>query len=255
VAGSRPCGSSMSWPGLGWASNFANATGSFVAWRRRGEVGVPYYVVNAGRGRSSTHIMKSTSQSIPGLGTFVVSNVVGVGGGTTKQTLCELTATRYVNVFTPSEASCRECKNRWQLAVRADAGKRPRSAEGRVTFTGQEREYLAAHVPADARTAPRKTRERGRMAGGILGLAVGAGLTAAGAGLGIWATTVEAPCTRPYAECAANGHLGEMWGGLALYILAAVLGLAGLALLVGSVIALFSKPKTRPPRARSGSPT
>jgi hypothetical protein len=216
---------------------------------------VPYYVVNAGRGRSSTHIMKSTSPSIPGLGTFVVSNVVGFGGGTTKQTLCGLTATRYVNVFAPSEASCRECKKRWQLATRADEGKRPRSVGEKVTFTGQEREYLAAHVPGAARTATRKTGQAGGWRAGILGLTTGTGLTAAGVGLGIWATTVEAPCMRPYAECAANGHLGEMWGGLALYILAAVLGLAGLALLVCSVIALFSKPKTRPPRARAGGPT
>ena len=100
---------------------------------------MPYYVVNAGRGRSYTHIMNSKSPSIPGLGTFVVSNVVAFGGGTTKQTLCGLTATRYVNVFTPSEASCRECKKRWQLAGRADEGKRPRSAGGKVAFTAQER--------------------------------------------------------------------------------------------------------------------
>jgi hypothetical protein len=125
--------------------------------------------------------------------------------------------------------------------VRADEGKRPRSGRGKVTLTDQEREYLAAHVPADARTASRKTGKGRRRAGGLLGLAIGTGLIAAGAGLGIWATTVEAPCMRPYAECAANGHLGELWGGLALFILAAVLGLAGLALLVGSLIALFSK--------------
>jgi hypothetical protein len=164
-----------------------------------------------------------------------------------------LAATRYVNVFTPSEASCRECKKRWQLAGLADEGSRPRSARGRVTFTAQEREYLAAHVPADARTATRKTRKASGWQAEILGLAIGTGLIAAGAGLGIWATTVEAPCMRPYAECAANGHLSEALGGLALYILAAVLGLAGLALLVGSLIALFSKPKTRPPRASSAA--
>lgn len=216
---------------------------------------MPYYVVNAGRGRSSTHIMKSTSSSIPGLGTFVVSNVAGFGGGTTKQTLCGLTATRYVNVFTPSEASCRECKKRWQLAVRGGAAKRPRSVGGEVTFTAQEREYLTAHVPADARTVTRKARKASRWLEGILGLAIGTGLIAAGVGLGIWATTVEAPCMRPYAECAGNGHLGEMLGGLALYILAAVLGLVGLALLVGSLVALFSKPRARAPRASSGGET
>lgn len=110
-----------------------------------------------------------------------------------------------------------------------------------MAFTAQEREYLTAHVPADARTASRKAGKAGGWRAGLLGLVVGTGLIVAGAGLGIWATTVEAPCMRPYAECAANGHLGESLGGLALYILAAVLGLAGLAVLVGSLIALFSK--------------
>ena len=116
-----------------------------------------------------------------------------------------------------------------------------------MTFTSQEREYLAAHVPADARTATRKTGRAagGKAAGGkakILGLAaISTALIAAGVGLGIWATTVEAPCMRPYAECAANGHLGESLGGLALYILAAVLGLAGLAFLVGSLVALLRR--------------
>src|ERR1700730_3979677 len=97
--------------------------------------------------------MKSKSPSIPGVGTFVLSNVVGFGGGTTKETLCGLTATRYVNVFTSSEASCRECRRRWELSVRTDEGKRPRSGRGKVTFTDEERAYLAAHVPADARIA------------------------------------------------------------------------------------------------------
>jgi hypothetical protein len=184
--------------------------------------------------------MKSTSPSIPGLGTFVVANVVGFGGGTTKETLCGLTATRYVNVFTSAEASCRECKKRWQLAVRADEGKRPRGGGGKVSFTDEEREYLAAHVPADARTATRKVGKAGEGQAGILGLAIGTGLIAAGVGLGIWATALEAPCMKPYAECAANGHLGRLWGGVLLYILTGVTGLAGLALLVGSLVALFS---------------
>jgi hypothetical protein len=40
---------------------------------------------------------------------------------------------------------------RWQLAGPTDEGSRPRSAGEKVTFTAQERDYLAAHVPADAR--------------------------------------------------------------------------------------------------------
>lgn len=50
---------------------------------------MPYYVVNTGRGRS-THVMKSKSPSIPGVGTFLISNIVGFGGGTVKYTLCGL---------------------------------------------------------------------------------------------------------------------------------------------------------------------
>lgn len=89
---------------------------------------MPYYVVNAGRGRS-THVMKSKSSSIPGVGTFLISNIVGFGGGTVKYTLCGLAATRYVSVFSPSEASCRECRKRWQLEASAEA--RP-TVSGRV---------------------------------------------------------------------------------------------------------------------------
>lgn len=79
---------------------------------------MPYYVVNAGRGRASTHIMKSGGTWVPGLASQVITGAV-------KATLCGLTATRYVNVFTPSEASCRECRKRWQLDVAAEAAKTP----------------------------------------------------------------------------------------------------------------------------------
>ena len=76
---------------------------------------IPYYVVNVGRGRS-THIMKSGGTWVPGLASQIITGAV-------KVTLCGLTATRYVNVFTPSEASCRECKKRWQLAVAPESAK------------------------------------------------------------------------------------------------------------------------------------
>jgi hypothetical protein len=33
------------------------------------------------------------------------------------QTLCGLAVTRLVTVFTPDEATCRECRKRWQLEV------------------------------------------------------------------------------------------------------------------------------------------
>ncbi|MGD0928938.1 MAG: hypothetical protein ABR926_27530 [Streptosporangiaceae bacterium] len=35
-------------------------------------------------------------------------------GGNPKPTLCGLAATRHVNVFAPGQASCRECRARWQ---------------------------------------------------------------------------------------------------------------------------------------------
>jgi hypothetical protein len=56
------------------------------------------------------------SNYVPGAANQLITGYV-------KTTLCGLTASRYVNVFTPSEASCRECKRRWQLAVAADATK------------------------------------------------------------------------------------------------------------------------------------
>lgn len=66
-----------------------------------------YYVVNTGRGnrRSQTlHLMKSWSSSTPS----------GLIAGA-KSTLCGKVATRSVNVFQPSEVTCRECKRRWQI--------------------------------------------------------------------------------------------------------------------------------------------
>jgi len=56
---------------------------------------VPYYVVNTGRGRS-THIMKSGGTWVPGPASQIIIGAV-------KVTLCGLTATRYVNVFTRHE--------------------------------------------------------------------------------------------------------------------------------------------------------
>lgn len=85
---------------------------------------VPYYVVNAGRGRS-THIMKSKSPSTPDplSPEGIVAQLLWCGGNA-KSTLCGLQATRYVDVFSPAEASCRECRRRWQLAVAAEAASR-----------------------------------------------------------------------------------------------------------------------------------
>ncbi len=99
---------------------------------------MPYYVVNVGRGRA-THIMKSSSASIPGMASQVIT-------GYAKSNFCGLTASRYVSVFTPSEASCRECKKRWQLAVAADAAKAAKAARApqRAPSSARKASPLAA---------------------------------------------------------------------------------------------------------------
>jgi hypothetical protein len=90
---------------------------------------VPYYVVNARNSRGgvtsrATHIMKSGSASTPGM---VSAAVVGYG----KQTLCGQWAGRYVDVFQPSEASCRECRKRWQVATTKEAAMTPEQRQAR----------------------------------------------------------------------------------------------------------------------------
>jgi hypothetical protein len=100
-----------------------------------------YYVVNAGRGRS-THIMKSKSPSTPNpLSPGSIAAQLLWFGGNPKYTLCGLQATRYVNVFEPGEASCRECRKRWQLdvaaaqaAARVEAERWQRQAERRQRY-------------------------------------------------------------------------------------------------------------------------
>lgn len=81
---------------------------------------MPYYVVNAGRGRS-THIMESSSPGTPNPASLegMVAELLWFGGKA-KSTLCGLQASRHVDVFAPAEASCRECKKRWQLKVAAE---------------------------------------------------------------------------------------------------------------------------------------
>ncbi|GEM_PF-6264058 len=90
---------------------------------------MPYYVVNARNSRGgitsrATHIMKSGNASTPGI---VSAVVVGYG----KQTLCGQWAGRYVDVFQPSEASCRECRKRWQLATAQETAMTPQQRQAR----------------------------------------------------------------------------------------------------------------------------
>lgn len=84
---------------------------------------MPYYVVNVGRGQA-THIMESTSPRTP-------HGVTATYFAANKFTLCGLNATRYMNVFAPSEASCRECRKRWQLATAKEAAMTPEQRQAR----------------------------------------------------------------------------------------------------------------------------
>lgn len=82
-----------------------------------------YYVVNVegrrfGSVTTGTHIMRSDSPAIPGAVWSAIAGFTGVGSNG-KQTLCGKWAARYVDVFEPREASCRECKKRWQVATGA----------------------------------------------------------------------------------------------------------------------------------------
>jgi hypothetical protein len=85
-----------------------------------------YYVVNAGRGRSATHIMQSRTPSTPNPASpgSILAQLLWFGGNA-KPTLCGLPAARHVNVFTPGEASCRECRRRWELATKAADTRKP----------------------------------------------------------------------------------------------------------------------------------
>lgn len=78
----------------------------------------PYYVVNVGRDRSTTHIVKTPAK---GSLTEFWENLgrLAMAGGP-RRTLCGLPAARTVDVFEPTEASCRECRKRWQLAIARD---------------------------------------------------------------------------------------------------------------------------------------
>jgi hypothetical protein len=142
-----------------------------------------FYVVNAGRFGSTsraTHIMQSSSPSTPNPRSpgGVISQLLWFGGNA-KTTLCGLQATRHVDAFQPAEASCRECRRRWeqmqapvlaeiseglaQLALDVDAI----IAEGNLTAlaTLRERmEALAGKLRAKAGTGLRReTRDLDRL--------------------------------------------------------------------------------------------
>jgi hypothetical protein len=108
---------------------------------------MPYYVVNTrtrGGGASrGTHIMESRDQATPHFG---LGDLLGFGTAV-RSALCGMPAWRYVEVFEPSEASCRECRRRWEIAT----GNR----------TAPRKPPKSRAKPASAR-APRPPRQPGR---------------------------------------------------------------------------------------------
>ena len=109
---------------------------------------MPYYVVNTGRIRlggaatsRGTHIMWSKTPSTPDPGSpeGIAAQLIWFGGNA-KTTLCGLPALRNVSdVFTPGEASCRECRKRWQLAMAEEQARARREAERRQRLQKQAR--------------------------------------------------------------------------------------------------------------------
>ena len=74
--------------------------------------GQQLWVVQSGRS-SVLHLMRSKTPSTPNPMSpgSIVAQLLWFGGNE-KSTLCGRQATRYVNVFAPHEATCRECKRR-----------------------------------------------------------------------------------------------------------------------------------------------
>ena len=82
-----------------------------------------FYVVNAaGGGRQSTHIVNANRRTPYHPNPWHPGNLImQLTTGISPVMLCGLRAGRRVDVFTPDEASCRECRKRWQLQVERDA--------------------------------------------------------------------------------------------------------------------------------------
>jgi hypothetical protein len=94
-----------------------------------------YFVYNTGRGRSATHISKDR-----------------------RVTLCGLAATRHVDVFGPAEASCRECRKRWQIAKAALTSTRMAAPAQTTRATGKTLPIDVASPPlGDGRPRAKKT--------------------------------------------------------------------------------------------------
>lgn len=90
----------------------AASTGADVRHRGAVRPQANYYIVNADRSQA-LHVMYSRNSSTPsgfwaGLSVFSPQP---------KETLCGRAAIRPVPVFSPEEATCRECRRRWEIAT------------------------------------------------------------------------------------------------------------------------------------------
>jgi hypothetical protein len=130
---------------------------------------MPYYVVNTAtsgrlgqgsRASAGTHIMESATSSTPDPNSIggMAAQLLWFGGNA-KSTLCGRPALRHVEVFTPDEVSCRECKRRWQLAT----GGSTRSASGDSRFSAKDHERARRSGEAAMRklgTAPKPVQDK-----------------------------------------------------------------------------------------------
>jgi hypothetical protein len=116
-----------------------------LLWRPAAKeaMSVPYYVVNAGGGQS-THIMKTKSPGTanPQSPASIAPQPLG-SGGNPASTLCGLQATGYVQVSSPDEASCQQCRRRWHLAAADEAAARMPLAG----LTGEQSEVQLRRAP------------------------------------------------------------------------------------------------------------
>ena len=102
-----------------------------------------YYVVNAMNSRGNvtsrtTHIMQSSSRDTPGHPPALIAGTLLAAGSRPKGTLCGLLAGRHVDVFLAAEASCRECRKRYEVAMVREAALTPQQRATRAKAETKE---------------------------------------------------------------------------------------------------------------------
>lgn len=102
-----------------------------------------YYVVNTMNSRGkvtsrTTHIMQGSSPDTPGFPSALTAGTLLAAGRGPKSTLCGLLAGRHVDVFQPAEASCTECRKRFQSALAKEAALTPQQRTDRAKTEAKE---------------------------------------------------------------------------------------------------------------------